>query len=262
MKNVLKRSIHIFVIALLWGCSTLSLAQEEHKEPWDPIEPVNRGIFWFNDQFDMFVAEPVARGYDYVMPDEAQASVTRFFRNLAWPAHLFDDLIALDIESAGVHTGRFLINSTIGVGGLFDVADDFGLKHKNTDLGLVLGRHGVGDGPYLVIPFLGPSNLRDLFGTTVDSYLDPVTLATYLDLTDNEKMAIFFGANGLRLINRRASLLEAIETAKEGTIDYYTFAKSSYNQNRKGEIDSYSDGNGEAKGVLNDREDEDFLPED
>jgi phospholipid-binding lipoprotein MlaA len=193
------------------------------------------------------------------MPDAVQSSVTRFFRNLAWPSFFSEDLVGLDFEKAGLHTGRFLINSTLGVGGLFDVAAEFGLDHRQTDLGLVLGQYGVGAGPYLIIPFLGPSNLRDLFGTTVDSYVDPLTLATYSDLADNDKTAVFFGGNGLRLINRRTSLLEAVDSAKEGALDYYTFVRSSYHQNREGAIKG-EEVNGDA--LVDVGEKEEFLPED
>ncbi len=256
MKQSFKAMI---VFCLLCVSVSVCWAEDPEGEAWDPIEPVNRGIFWFNDTFDVFVAEPVARGYNFVMPDAVQSSVTRFFRNLAWPSFFIDDLVGLDFEKAGLHTGRFLINSTLGVGGLFDVAAEFGLDHRQTDLGLVLGQYGVGAGPYLIIPFLGPSNLRDLFGTTVDSYVDPLTLATYSDLADNDKTAVFFGGNGLRLINRRTSLLEAVDSAKEGALDYYTFVRSSYHQNREGAIKG-EEVNGDA--LVDVGEKEEFLPED
>lgn len=233
MKKSLRAIIMFLLLCIL---VSVSWADDREDETWDPIEPVNRGIFWFNDTFDVYLAEPVARGYDFVIPDVVQSSVTRFFKNLAWPSFLIDDLVGLDFEGAGLHTGRFLINSTLGVGGLFDVAAEFGLEHRQTDLGVVLGQYGVGPGPYLVVPFLGPSNLRDLFGTTVDSYVDPLTLVTFSDLSNNDKMAIFIGGNALRLINRRTSLLEAVESAKEGALDYYTFVRSSYHQNREGAI--------------------------
>jgi len=249
----------VVVFCLLCVSFTVGWAEDaSENEPWDPIERVNRGIFWFNDTFDIYIAEPVARGFDFVVPDVVQTSVTHFFRNLAWPSFLLDDVIDLDFESAGVHTGRFLINSTVGVAGLFDVATEFGLKHRQTDLGLVLGRYGVDAGPYLVIPFLGPSNLRDLFGTTVDSYSDPLTLATYCDLAYNDKMAIFLGGNALRLMNRRVSLLEAVDSAKLGAVDYYTFVRSSYHQNREGTIHK---GGSIEEQKLYEAESEEFLPE-
>jgi phospholipid-binding lipoprotein MlaA len=255
----IKKSFRAMIVFFLL-CVSVSVAwsEEAEDETWDPIEPVNRGIFWFNDTLDVYLAEPVSRGYDFVMPDVVQSSVTRFFKNLAWPSFLVDDVVGLDFEGAGLHTGRFLINSTLGVGGLFDVAAEFGLKHRQTDLGVVLGQYGVGAGPYLVVPFLGPSNLRDLFGTTVDAYADPLTLATFSDLADDDKTAVFFGGNALRLINRRTSLLEAVDSAKEGALDYYTFVRSSYHQNREGAI------KGKEVGVdvlTGGSEKEEFLPE-
>jgi len=233
MKESLRAMILFFLLCI---SVSVSWGEDLEDEAWDPIEPVNRGIFWFNDTFDIYLAEPIARGYNFVIPEAIQSSVTRFFKNLAWPSYLLDDLVGLDFEGVGLHTGRFLINSTLGGGGLFDVAEEFGLEHRQTDLGVVLGQYGVGSGPYLVVPFLGPSNLRDLFGTTVDSYVDPLTLATFSDLADNDKAAIFLGGNALRLINRRTSLLEAVDSAKEGALDYYTFVRSSYHQNREGAI--------------------------
>jgi phospholipid-binding lipoprotein MlaA len=209
---------------------------EEEEQIWDPIEPVNRGIFWFNDQVDYLILEPAARGYDYVVPDEVQISVKNFFRNASFPGYLFNDIVGLEFESAAIHSGRFLINSTLGVLGLFEVAEDFGLEHESNDFGVTLGRYGLGPGPYLVLPLLGPSNVRDGVGRIVDSYLDPFTLATYSDMSQDEKLAMIAGANALRLLNQRASLLKTLETAKEGSVDYYLTIQSAYYQLRRASI--------------------------
>lgn len=225
------------VTFLLMLCFAPGLGVSQEDEPiWDPIEPVNRGIFWFNDQIDYIILEPAARGYDYVVPDDVQISVKNFFRNISFPGYLFNDIVGLRFESAAIHSGRFLINSTLGVLGLFEVAEDFGLEHESIDFGVTLGRYGLGPGPYLVLPLLGPSNVRDGVGRIVDSYIDPFTLATYSDMDQDDQLVMIAGANTLRLLSQRASLLKTIESAKEGSVDYYLTVQSAYYQLREASI--------------------------
>lgn len=202
----------------------------------DPIEPFNRAIFSFNNAIDEYFFEPVAKGYDYVMPDSAQKGVSNFFRNLDTPIYLVSDLLQLKFEQAGTHTGRFLINSTIGVLGFMDVADDWGMSHHPEDIGSAFGNWGMGPGFYLVLPILGPSSLRDGVGFGFETFLSPTIAVTYSDIPQRNKNLILGGANSLRFINIRSRLLEPIKSAKEASLDYYSFIKNSYQQNRQGVI--------------------------
>ncbi len=208
-------------------------AYAQHDEVWDPIEPVNRGIFWFNDQADIYVFEPVSRGYDYVVPRPAQNCVDNFFKNIRSPIYLVSDIFQLKFGQAATHTGRFLINTTLGIAGLFEVADKFGLKYHYEDFGVMLGYWGLPPGPYLVIPLLGPSNLRDGFGRIVDAFLNPTFYAGQVtDTSGNSAVAISGGLYLFDSINTRARLLDAIRSAKDASLDYYSFVQATYGQLR------------------------------
>jgi len=196
----------------------------------DPLEGMNRGIFWFNDKLDVFVLEPVARGYDKVLPKPVKDGVHNFFINIRSPIYVVSDIVQLKFGEAGNHTGRFLINSTLGVLGLFDVAKSFGMEHESEDFGVALGYHGVPEGPYLVLPLLGPSNVRDLFGRIVDIFLNPVYYANEVSDSGTE---ISYGLTAVEAVDDRSNLLEAVESAKEASVDYYSFVKNSFHQHRQ-----------------------------
>jgi phospholipid-binding lipoprotein MlaA len=197
----------------------------------DPIEPVNRKIFWFNNKVDEYVLEPVAQGYHGITPKPIRNGITNFFRNLNYPVYLVSDLIQGKFQQAGVHTSRFLINTTIGIAGFIDIANDqFDMEHHPEDIGSALGYWGIGPGPYLILPFLGPSNGRDLIGWGGDNLLYPLNYAPYL-IEDGEW--IFVGMNVVDKINLRSRLLEAVKAGRESSLDYYTFVRSTYHQLRQ-----------------------------
>jgi len=204
------------------------------EEVYDPIEPVNRGIFWFNDQVDIYVLEPIARGYKDYVPEFMRTAVGNFFLNLRYPSYLVSDLVQGKFSQASDHTARFVINSTVGIAGLIDFAKDAGLPDHEEDFGIALAYRGVPAGPYLVLPFLGPSNVRDGVGRIVDLFLDPLYWVTYSNLSAGTKLAISASATGLKVIHTRAGLLQAVEAAKEGSIDYYLFVQGAYYQHRYG----------------------------
>lgn len=148
-------------------------------EIYDPFETVNRGTFWFNDQVDIYLFEPIARGYRFVLPKPVRKGVSNFFSNLRAPVNLVNDILQLNFSEAADETGRFLINTTIGIGGLLDVASgDFGLEKGYNDFGLTFASYGVPAGPYIVIPLLGPSTLRDLTGKVPDTLTHPTMYPT------------------------------------------------------------------------------------
>jgi phospholipid-binding lipoprotein MlaA len=207
-------------------------AQEEIK---DPLEPMNRKIFWFNDKFDIYLLEPVARGYDHITPEPIQKGIGNFFENIKFPKYFVSDIVQGKFSQALDHTGRFVINTTVGLLGTIDVAKEFGLPHHEEDFGIALAYRGVGPGAYIVIPILGPSNVRDGFGRIVDFFLDPFTILGYTNAFDDDTTtAITWGARTVDAIDTRAGLIEAIETAKESSVDYYGFLQSAYYQHRRG----------------------------
>jgi len=212
----------------------------ESEEVYDPIEPVNRGIFWFNDKADEYVLGPVSRGYDDIMPEFAKKGIGNFFTNLTYPIKLVADIIELDFSQAGKDTSRFAINTTIGLVGLMDVAKDLGLEYNRSDIGIALGRDGVPGGPYLVIPFLGPSNLRDGFGLAAGAFVSPTAIMAYSGVDYDVTLWVTVGTRALEFIDTRAKLEDAIKTAKESSIDYYLFMQGAYTQYRNGLINQRS----------------------
>lgn len=210
-------------------------SESANTEIWDPAEPVNRAIFSVNDKVDVYVLEPVAKGYDAITPDPVQRSIGNFFQNLGYPSYLVSDLVQLKFDQAATHTGRFLVNSTVGLLGFFDVADSWGMHHRQEDFGLALARHGVPAGPYVVLPFYGPSNVRDTFGRVVDFFLDPLAAVAYVGgMSYHTRYAIGFGAGAFRVVDDRAGVIDAVDSAKGASLDYYSFVQSAYYQYRKG----------------------------
>ena len=198
--------------------------QDELQVVSDPFEPVNRVVYRFNEIFDDYVAEPVARGYDRVAPEPVKIGVANFFDNLGYPVVIVSDLLQGRLLDAGADTARLLVNTTVGVLGFFDVASHFDLVERKEDLGQALGRWGLGSGPYLVLPFLGPSNLRDTVGTVGTFYVHPM----YYIEGPGARNA-FIVANAL---DYRYGLLEAGDVLSEAALDPYAFVRESYSQNR------------------------------
>ena len=244
MKNLSSVLTTFFLLLSLLIFSAGNLHAEDYIEDdddfeeeiiQDPLEGFNRGMFWFNDKLDKYFLEPVSDAYTYVTPKPVRRSVGNFFENLGYPIYLVSDLLQLKFSQAGVHTGRFLVNTTIGAVGLFDVAKDFGLERHEEDIGSAFGYWGIGTGPYLVLPFLGPSNLRDGLGRAVSGYLNPANVPTvyHTSLHTSAEYSITGGLRFIEIVNTRADLAEAIDTAKDASLDYYSFVKNSYAQRRE-----------------------------
>lgn len=203
----------------------------------DPIEPFNRAMFTFNDTLDEYLFEPVAMGYNYITPDPVQRAVSNFFQNLDTPIYLVSDIVQLKFGQALDHSSRFLINTTIGGLGFFDVAEEhFGISHHKEDIGSAFGYWGMGPGFYLVLPIFGPSSLRDGVGFGAELFLTPTVAVAYSDIRQRNKNLILGGLNSLRFINLRSKLLDHVDSAKEASLDYYSFVKNAYQQNREGII--------------------------
>ncbi len=194
------------------------------EEARDPIESFNRAVFAFNETVDFLILRPVAWTYNKITPDPVIFAVRRFFDNLGSPVIFANDLLQLTFDDAGVTLGRFGINSTIGLLGFFDVAEDFGLERHTADFGQTLHAYGTGPGPYIVLPLLGPSTARDGVGTVVDIFLDPLT---YL-LGSPESYIV----TGSQVVVAREALLEPLDELKRTSVDYYISLRSAYYQRR------------------------------
>ncbi|GAB3469543.1 MlaA family lipoprotein [Azotobacter salinestris] len=196
----------------------------------DPWEGVNRAIFRFNDTLDAYFLKPVAKGYQAITPQFLEDGVHNVYRNIGDVGNLANDLLQAKFHDAGVDSSRLLLNSTLGVVGFFDVATKMGLDRNDEDFGQTLGAWGVQSGPYVVLPFFGPSTVRDAGGLVVDSYTKPYP---YMD-DDIRTRNIMFGLN---VVDTRASLLSA---EKLITGDKYVFIRNAYLQNREFKV---QDGN-------------------
>ena len=196
---------------------------------YDPLESINRSIFWFNDQLDTFLIKPIAQVYGFVTPDVAKRAIARGFDNLVSPARFANDLLQGEYKDAGTTGARFLINSSIGIAGLFDVAEELGHPGHPSDFGQTLYAYGVGAGPYLVIPIFGPTTLRDGFGGIVDGGFDPML---YMFNTLPVNLAVD-GAGG---IVKREGFIEPLDDLRANSIDYYSALRGAYVQNRDSEL--------------------------
>jgi len=195
----------------------------------DPYIRLNKKVFSFNDGLDRYFFEPVARGYAFVLPNVAVRGVTNFFNNLEEPRIVMNGILQGKITQAVGDTLRFLINTTVGIGGLFDVARHAGLQRHDEDFGQTLAAWGAKESNYFVIPLLGPSTLRDATGQVVDFFTYPLTY--YKDATVRWVMY------GWLLVNERANLLIATDVLTEAAgDDRYEFLRESYLQNRKNQI--------------------------
>ncbi len=226
-------STFLFSLALILGGLNSVFAQSD-PEINDPWEPMNRGIFDFNDTLDVHVFEPIAQGYKDITHENVRIGVGNFFNNLRYPSYLVSDLVQFKFTQALTHTGRFLINTTAGIAGFIDVAKHVGLPDHEEDFGIALAYHGVPAGPYFVIPLIGPSNVRDTCGLVVDFFLDPLYWVRYTNLSTGAKLAIAGSTTALKYVDTRASLLEGIKSAKESSVDYYLFVQGAYYQHRRG----------------------------
>lgn len=204
---------------------------EEILDVYDPLEPINRGIFWFNDKLYFYLLKPVAKGYRWVMPDPLMLGIGNFFSNLASPMRIINAGLQGKFSDAGNELTRFAVNTTIGIGGFFDTAKDhFNLKKKDEDSGQTLGYYGIGPGPYLVLPFFGPSSFRDGAGLLADSRMD----LTYYLWEDRD----YWAAIILRTVNTVALDKDTYEGIKRDALDPYLFVRDAWTQYRKNLVDN------------------------
>jgi phospholipid-binding lipoprotein MlaA len=206
---------------VLSGCATV----EGDRDPRDPWEGFNRGVTKFNDTFDEYLARPVARGYVKVLHQEIRSRIANFFSNLADPFIGVNNFLQGKFENGVNDLARFAFNSTIGLLGIHDVASEMGLEKHNEDFGQTFGRWGAGPGPYLVLPILSSSTVRDTIGLGLDWTFDPLSDVRPINLRNSLVV--------LRGVNTRADLLEASRILEEAALDKYVFQRDAYLQRRQ-----------------------------
>jgi phospholipid-binding lipoprotein MlaA len=235
--------VGVLVAGMLGGCAT-----QANK---DPLEGFNRGIYKFNDTVDKAAVKPVAGAYKAVIPGTLRTGVDNFFSNLGTVATIINDLLQLKFDKAMTDSGRFVINTTFGIAGLFDLASMDGIEKRNEDFGQTLAHWGWEDSTYIVLPFLGPSTLRDTGGLIVDgAWLDPLYSVDHVP-TRNSMIATKF-------IDKRSQFLPASDLLDEAALDPYAFMRDAYLQRRKNHI---YDGNPPQE-YDSDYDDEDYSGED
>ena len=207
------------------GAPTTYPTYNDKKDPW---EPMNRAVFGFNESVDDYVFKPVAKGYKWVVPDPIEMAVGNVFSNFNDIPVTLNNLLQLKFNNALTSSMRLLVNTTFGLVGIVDVASDIGLEKHDEDFGQTLGYHGVASGPYLVLPFLGPSSARDAGGRVLDIASDPVFVGSFF-------VAPFIGpiVGGTRAADTRAGLLKSEKTLDEAALDKYEFMREAYLQRRR-----------------------------
>lgn len=211
----------------LAGCAS----NEAAKSTGDPYENVNRKVYNFNDTLDKNIMEPVAKKYAEYTPDPVRNSITNFFDNTGYLNTIANDVLQGKLKQTAQDSGRFIVNSTVGIGGLFDPATSMGLKQHNEDLGQTFGKWGAKEGAYLMLPLLGPSSFRDVGSPVMDMFLNPLTYFAAV---------VTIPSTVVSTVNARANLLDATRIRDQAALDPYTFVREAWRQQR--EYDIY-DGN-------------------
>lgn len=219
-----------------------ALSEQEEYDPWERFNSV---MFEFNRRVDRYVVKPVAQVYNFILPDRVQVSVSNFFHNVRFVPRFVNNLFQGKVKGAGLELGRFVVNTTLGVAGFFDVAKDgFNWQTPDEDSGQTLGVYGVGPGPYLVLPLLPPLTVRDAVGYVVDLALDPINWLVFpiveaegvpsLVAHKNRTTSTFaqLGTRAGQIVNERSLNLETFEGVEEATLDLYTAVRNAYLQKR------------------------------
>ncbi len=208
-------------IFLISGCATTQQAEGVD----DPLQGYNRMMYSFNNTVDTVIIKPVAKGYDAIVPDPISKGVSNFFSNLNEITVILNDLLQLKFGQAFHDTGRFLLNSTVGIAGVFDIASLSGMEKHDEDFGQTLGFWGIKPGPYVVLPFFGPRNFRDSFGLVGDIFTDPVV---YIDDSGTRNAVA-----ATRIIDTRANMLGVKKVLDEAAMDEYSYVRDAYMQHRR-----------------------------
>ena len=252
MINIIRFKVTACLVLGLFLTGCASTKTNNQNGPYDPLEPMNRAVFNFNEMVYDNVFDPVARGYKKVTPDPIELVVGNFFSNLNDVVVITNSVLQLNYKSALASSTRLLINTTFGIFGLIDIASDLSaasdinLNKRNEDFGQTLGHYGIGSGPYIVLPLLGPSSARDTFGLAVDSFfMDPVTqgvTGVFMKNVDYiNAVALRLPVATVRTINARAQFLDDDKTLEEAALDKYEFTRDAYLQRRTSLVNNSSE---------------------
>jgi phospholipid-binding lipoprotein MlaA len=219
-------------------------SDEGESNEYDPIESFNTKVFEFNRQVDRFVLKPVAKGYNFLMPDLVQVGISNMFSNIRFAPRFLNNLFQGKLKGAGIEAGRFVLNSTVGMAGFFDFAKEVKLVTPEEDFGQTMGFYGVGPGPYLVLPLLPPFTVRDFTGFLTDIALNPInwlvapiievdgvpSVISHPNRTTSSLVQI--GARVGEIVNDRSRNLEKFQGVEEATLDLYSAVRNAYLQTR------------------------------
>ncbi|HEV7633415.1 MAG TPA: VacJ family lipoprotein [Steroidobacteraceae bacterium] len=237
----------IALLSLAAGCA--SLPPGSQRDPRDRFERYNRAMFSFNQAVDRTVVRPVAVGYTKITPRPVRQGISNFLANLSYPVVIVNDVLQAKPELFARDAARLVVNTTIGIGGLFDPASKFGLSANDEDLGQTFGRWGLPQGPYVMLPLLGPTTVRDGVGRVGDQFAEP---RTYIN-----DSTVRYGLTGLDLLDTRARLLDADEVMNRA-FDPYAFVRNAYLQRRLYQV---TDGNAPEEEFPEDDVSEEAVPE-
>jgi phospholipid-binding lipoprotein MlaA len=237
----------VVLISALAGCATPPPASDpealaDFRQTNDPLEPTNRAFYFINDGLDTMMLKPAAIVYRAVLPDPVRTGIHNVLDNLGAPVRLANDALEGKPRRAGDTAIRFLINSTLGVAGIFDVAKNLGIPGHETDFGLTLGYWGVPEGPFLYLPILGPSSPRDATGFGVDIVMDPFT---WIGRGTNAHTDGTWARTVLDALDERSGLLDAVDSVKKTALDPYATFRSLYRQNRAAKLEKLRSDNGD-----------------
>ena len=220
-----------FVAVTTASCAARSDNHDRHVD-YDRFESYNRAMFKFNYQLDKYVLKPVAKGYRAVTNDFTRERIRSAISNIKEPVYAGNHLLQGNIKQTGVGVARFGINSTLGLLGMFDVAEGWGLKKEAVGFDETLASWCVPDGPFIVLPFVGPSTPRAAVGMTADGFMNPVYWATYQDANVHDKA--IYSYLGVQAVALREANIELLDDLERGSVDFYSTMRSAYLQNRRG----------------------------
>ncbi len=224
-----------FLVLMLLGYMLIGCASVENNKR-DPLESMNRAVFAFNEKFEEIIFDPVARGYRAVTPDPLEMIIGNVFSNFSDVVITANALLQLKFDTAAASAARVLVNTTFGVFGIIDIASDISavsdinINKRNEDFGQTLGRYGIGPGPYLVLPFLGPSSIRDTVGIAVDSSFFHPIWSIYPDF---DFLTVRLPTSMGWAVDARAQMLDTDKTLEEAALDKYEFVRDAYLQRRR-----------------------------